>query len=206
MPLRILSNKLLWLLKIIILGLVLYLFWGVFSQFFIPSGKLELVYDFSDDSDFISRLTPWYRLVPAREVNGDWFQEIRGGDIYFTVKDPRIFKEMVVEVTYQNPQDQLLELGVRVNAEGGYLDSSLGENSTETNTDNWVTSSQRYELIKIFRDKKYNYYLSFRTPDLEKDSETVKISKIKVTFEKPKITYQNFPSQFNFIIDKIKSI
>jgi len=116
---------LLWIVKAITIGATLALFGMVFNRYFVPFGKLDVTYDFSEDSEYISHLDPWQRLLPLEESNGDWFQGIKDGLVYFDVKIPRWFKAVTAEITFQSPVSQIFEMGARVNEAGGYLTKPL---------------------------------------------------------------------------------
>lgn len=116
---------LLWLVRITTLGASLLLFIMIFNRYFVPLGKLEVSYDFSEDSEYISHLGPWQRLLPLEESNGDWFQGIKDDLVYFEVQIPRWFQAVSAEITFQNPVVPIFEIGARVSERGDYLTKPL---------------------------------------------------------------------------------
>ncbi|MFA6272556.1 MAG: hypothetical protein WC693_05655 [Patescibacteria group bacterium] len=116
---------LLWGIKIAALGVSVMLFVMVFNKYFVPLGKLEVVYDFSEGSDYISKLEPWQRLLPPEEINGDWSQAMKDDLVYFDVKIPRWFQTVTAEITFQNDAVPILEIGARADSAGNYLSKPL---------------------------------------------------------------------------------
>ncbi|MFA6524971.1 MAG: hypothetical protein WCT33_01720 [Patescibacteria group bacterium] len=116
---------LLWVIKIAALGASVMLFVMVFNRYFVPLGKLEVAYDFTEGSDYISKLEPWQRLLPPEESNGDWSQAMKDDLVYFDVKIPRWFQSVSAEITFQNNAVPILEIGARADLAGNYLSAPL---------------------------------------------------------------------------------
>ncbi|MBU0613465.1 hypothetical protein KKB10_05655 [Patescibacteria group bacterium] len=116
---------LLWTVRGVSIGLSLWLFISIFNHYFIPLGKLEVTYDFSDDSEYISHLEPWQRLLPPEEVNGDWFQAMKDDLVYFDVKIPRWFQAVAAEITFKNSSIPIFELGAKADKAGNYISAPL---------------------------------------------------------------------------------
>ncbi len=112
---------LLWVVRLATLGGAVFCLYLVFNQYFFPSGKLEVAYGFKEDSEYISHLSPWQRLLPPEEINGVWSQAIKDDLVYFDVKNPRWFQSVTVQLTFQNTNQNIFEIGGRVNSQNGYL-------------------------------------------------------------------------------------
>ncbi|MFH1535222.1 MAG: hypothetical protein ABIF80_04545 [Patescibacteria group bacterium] len=116
---------LLWVTRGVTICLTLLLFYWIFNQYFFPSGKLEVVYDFEEDSIYISHLEPWQRLLPPAEENGVWSQRVKDDLVYFNVHNPRWFERITAEIVFNNENQNIIEIGARANSENGYLDRTL---------------------------------------------------------------------------------
>lgn len=116
---------LLWTVRVTTLVASVIIFALVFNRYFVPLGKLEITYDFSEDSEYISHLGPWQRLLPPEESNGDWFQGIKDDLVYFDAQIPRWFQTAIAEITFQNPIVPIVEIGARINQAGDYLTKPL---------------------------------------------------------------------------------
>lgn len=117
--------SLLWLVRGITILLTIVLFYYVFNQYFFPSGKLEVIYDFEEDSIYISHLEPWQRLLPPEEENGVWSQRIKDDLVYFNVNNPRWFERITAEIVFSNEDQNIFEIGARVNSANGYQNKPL---------------------------------------------------------------------------------
>jgi len=145
---------LLWAVKGVTLGLTLLLFLWIFNKYFSPLGKLTVVYDFKDDSEYISHLEPWQRLLPPEELNGDWVQSIKDDLVYFDVKSPRWFQKANVEITFQNQDQPIIEIGARVKGnEKGYFDKSLQNKLIDNLTWSKITEG---EVSLYQKEEKYD--------------------------------------------------
>lgn len=269
-------NILLWLIRITALGASLMLFVMIFNQYFLPAGKLEIEYDFSEDSEFIAHLEPWQRLTPIENVNGDWFQSMTDDLVYFNVKIPRLFQTITAEITFQNDVMPVLEIGSRADSAGNYLsvpiqnkridsvdwpvltsdgvnlyqkinkykdiqsfianppeDELIGEyyydlaKDTEKNQENktvikidnntdidsldyiitkynkptysgWTINSATFDMARLYKDDRGDLRFRISAPGLNESDGAIKISKIKIIYQKPPITVSN-------ILPKIKN-
>lgn len=242
----------------------------VFNQYFLPSGKLELEYDFSEDSEYISHLEPWQRLTPLANENGDWYQSMKDNLVYFNVKVPRLFQTVTAEITFQNNSVPVVEIGARADSAGNYLstpiqnrviddldwyrintdgtslyqreakyasvndfisgfrdDMTVGEyyydlkkviehgqdreNIVSFGSDSdidavdyiitkynepfvkgeWLVNSASFDIGRLLKDKSNNLRFRISAPGLNASNAAIKISKIKIIYQKPPITVSN---------------
>lgn len=93
---------------------------------FLPSKNLAFTYNFQEDSDLVSPLTPWYRLSPIEEIDGKRVQRMNEDLVYFDVQIPKWFyrwlNTVTITVTFRNPDHPFFHLGGRVS---GFLDRPL---------------------------------------------------------------------------------
>jgi hypothetical protein len=82
---------------------------------FVPSGRLEFVYDFSKDSPVITNLFPANRLSEVNKITSQksYWQSIKEEPVYFEVRLPQKFDRATIEVIYQNQNQPLIQLGLR---------------------------------------------------------------------------------------------
>ena len=128
MTYRKILNLLLWVVRGTMAFLVMVLFIWLLNKYFVPFGKLELAYDFSEESDYITDLGPWQRIRGVQEKNGVWFETIKDDLVYFNVKIPRWFDAVTAEITFANPDHPLFILGVRLKGEEEFYQEELLEN------------------------------------------------------------------------------
>lgn len=90
------------------------LFLFIVSQNFVLNGRLDVSYDFEHESPFISLLKPRGRVDQSlhKDKEGDYYQTLLSDPVYFDVEFPRHFKTGTVQLTYKNPEQPLLELGL----------------------------------------------------------------------------------------------
>ncbi|MFA6391460.1 MAG: hypothetical protein WCW66_01720 [Patescibacteria group bacterium] len=124
------SNKnlfviLLWIVKGVTVVLTFLLFYTIFIHFFTASGKFEVAYSFGEDSEYISHLEPWQRLLPPEENGGVWSQKIKDDSVYFNANGPLWYEDVTVEIVYKNENQIDLNIGANINDADGYRDQSL---------------------------------------------------------------------------------
>jgi len=119
---RYFFNQLYRLSRIIIVALPIIGFIYLVYLDFVPSGHLEFIYDFSKDSPAITNLFPANRMTAVNRLAGSssYWQAIQEDPVYFEVRLPQKFSSATVEVTYQNKNQPLLQLGLRAQGEGDW--------------------------------------------------------------------------------------
>ncbi len=77
-----------------------------------PNGLLEARYSFDKISPFITSLLPGDRALPiAKDENGKNYQGVIGDPVYFRLKPSRTFDQATVQITFQNSNQPILEIG-----------------------------------------------------------------------------------------------
>lgn len=101
--------------RFILILIPIILFGWLFDRYFVPSGKLEVVYDFKKDSPFISSFHPEARVedIEKNISRNFYYQRIKEEPVYFEVKTPRYFQKATVTLEYQNPEQPIFELGIQ---------------------------------------------------------------------------------------------
>lgn len=104
---------------LITIGVITSLFYIIIFAYLVNKnvvfdGYLNIEYDFKTESPFISLLKPRGRIDQKiyTNDNSDYYQKLLVDPVYFDVKLPRSFKKALVEITYKNLHEPLLELGL----------------------------------------------------------------------------------------------
>ncbi|HAH04090.1 MAG: hypothetical protein UV78_C0011G0010 [Parcubacteria group bacterium GW2011_GWA2_43_17] len=81
----------------------------------VTDGQVEFVYDFRQDSPAITNLFPANRLSSVyRDTANDFFwQEVNAEPVYFETRLPQTFDRATVEITYQNKNLPLVQVGLQ---------------------------------------------------------------------------------------------
>ncbi|MBU1037214.1 hypothetical protein KKF32_04255 [Patescibacteria group bacterium] len=103
---------------IIIIAPVLLLFWLV-QKDLVKNGRLEFIYDFSEDSPTITNLFPANRLSQINKIvkTNSYWQQLEKEPVYFETRLPQTFATAIVEVTYKNDTQPLIQLGLETMGE-----------------------------------------------------------------------------------------
>jgi hypothetical protein len=140
----------------VIIGLFLFIFYGYFAI----SGHLSITYNVCDKPTLISLLTPSGRVLDAEknQKTGDCYQRLTGEPIYFSASVPRSFNEAEVTLTYKNPEQNIIELGLEKTIaenyelqpmENKFIDDSLWDKLT---SDNYILlqKNNNYKSVEDF--------------------------------------------------------
>ncbi|MDA2921935.1 hypothetical protein MYX07_01575 [Patescibacteria group bacterium AH-259-L07] len=98
--------------RILLVVIFLAFFTWLVYQNTVVGGRLFVVKDFCNKSDFISNLYPENRVGGVEKELGDCFQRIFVEPAYFKVKVPRTFSKAGVTVVYKNPDQLVFQLGL----------------------------------------------------------------------------------------------
>lgn len=145
-------EKLLKVLKVLIILAPFVLFAWLLNRHFVPGGEFRLVQDFHKESS-ISLLKPDYAVSKIKKENNIYNQKILGDKVYFETKVPRRFREAEVTIEYQNPDQNLLEMRV-------LMDKKLKEYQTETLEYQTIDNSDWHRIEKdnlVFLQKEKNF-------------------------------------------------
>lgn len=182
------------ILIFVALGIIFWLFYRDFA----PNGKLEAVNNFKNKSPLLSGLYPAERMRGI-ENNGLYSQTIMVEPVYFDLTIPRFFKTAKIAVRYQNPSQNLFQIGVK-NAESDWdflfqtlEDKEKGIAPKEFN--GFKIAEAKFELHPWFiKNRKINFMLS--SPLLYYKGEEIKIYEIKIILEREPWTISNFLPRF----------
>ena len=160
-------EKLLKILRILIVAAPFVLFIWLVNQYFVPKGELYLIQNFHKKS-FISDLEPENRLSKIKREGKTYFRTIRKEPVYFKAKVPRRFHEAEITVEYQNPNHPLFELGVLQERKKWTFVKQTIENQLLDHLDWFRLEKNSLKLWQ--KEKKYNTLDEFlkNIPDQEK--------------------------------------
>lgn len=87
-----------------------FLFFSLFSRYFVFSGQLHIVYDMNKKSPYIS-------LVPEDRISGTIreglviYKLVKAEPLYIDIRTPRSFKTARITIFYSNEAQDIIELG-----------------------------------------------------------------------------------------------
>ncbi len=107
-------HNLKWLRAALIIAGVLSCVWIVYL-YFGGNGTLTLTYQFNGTGQWISNFQPHGRALDLEQnqENGETYQRLVGEPTYFTVTLPSAYDSVEVALEYQNPNQTLIELGLK---------------------------------------------------------------------------------------------
>lgn len=120
------------------------------NRYFVPFGKLRVSYDFSSKpKKILSELSPLGRVTEREKSleTGETFQRMKGEPVYFEANVPRSFDTVQATVTYKNPGQNILELGVQ-KGEGYIFDLRSLENQLIDKSDWQKLEEDGYTLLQ----------------------------------------------------------
>lgn len=104
------NKKLLTIYRIILIILALVFLGWLIDKNMVKEGELKITKDFCSDSLFISDLYPEERVGQV-EKNNCW-QRIFVEPAYFKVNVPRTFERIQLKITYFNPDQDIVQIGL----------------------------------------------------------------------------------------------
>jgi len=103
------------------------------------------------------------------------------------------------ESQYFNPFPDNI-IGIKNNSDINLLDYLIAEYSSPKKENGWLVKSNTFDLNRLYKDKNNNVRFRLSAPGLNETGGIINITNIKVTYQKPPVTLQNFPSKvINFI-------
>ncbi len=113
-------NSLYYISRVIIIISPFIILGALVKKDLVLSGSLSFSYDFSGDAPAITNLFPANRLSDVKRLKDapEFWQEIKQEPVYFTVRLPQSFDTAEVEITYQNQNQPLVQLGLETLGEG----------------------------------------------------------------------------------------
>lgn len=181
---------------------IIVIFW-LFYKDFVPMGKLEIKNDFRKKSVLISDLYPKNRIKKIEQEADDYQQVMRIDPIYFDVAIPRFFKTASVIIKYQNPSQNLFQIGLKdVKSDWNFSFKTLEDkenNIAPYEAEGWKIAQADFELGPWFINNNKLYFI-LSSPMLYDREEEIKISEIKIIFKKEPWTNSNFlPRLINYL-------
>jgi len=139
--------------------------------YFGGNGTLQLSYNFNDTKGSVSAFSPHGRALDIERNldNGETYQRLVGEPVYFTVDLPGAFDHVTVTLRYQNPNQTVVELGVKKTKDVDLFDYIIQplENKLVDNSD-W-SRLENDELILLQKEPVYSSIDDFiKNPPLDK--------------------------------------
>lgn len=154
-------------------------------QYFIPSGKLEVSYDFCREAPFISRFSPDGRVLPIEKNGAVCQQKMVIDPVYFDVRLPQSFQKAEVSLVYKKYFWQPLKLGVKTASQDWSW--SIKEVMSYDWQDGWYSGTVSFDLAgTVMENHRLRFIVS--SPDLSKKDQEVVFREIKIRFTKEPLT------------------
>ena len=196
-------KAILYIYRIILIVAVILLFGWLIYKNLIVTGQITMAKDFCQESPFISNLYPENRAGGVEIENGSCFQRFFIEPIYFKVKVTRTFAKAKVKIIYQNPGQEIVQLGLmqrRINPlDWRFHLEFLGDKKTL----DWQEGVAEFSVrLDYMNDHALEFMLS--SPNLTENRNEIKISRIEVELSRPPVNWTNlFPEIKNYLIRKI---
>ena len=182
---------------IVIICAVILIYIGL--QFFVLDKQMIINYDFSKNSDRISRLMPWYRLMPIDRKVEDPYQAVKDSLVYFNAELPPNFDECEVVVKYKG------NTAMRIGAEKSRDKYEFVE--TELDLQNgWYSAKANFNLREVFLS---NYFIennklkfALSAPGIS-DRNMMEVTDIKVDLKKSDLEKRDWQNMYARIKNKL---
>ena len=167
-----------------------------------PSDEFKTRYDFTDDSPFIKRLWPPFRLSELMIVNADGQQIILGDPVHLDVLPPRLFQTAVLTVFFKNPANNDWRAGLLHQSEPWQVELKPFELSAmELRLGDWQKGEATFDLTKLPNQERLKFLLS--APGIEDQENGITVTAVEVTLLKEPITWDNaFTKTVDYFIAK----
>lgn len=184
-------KKLFIVCKLIILGLVLFLFAWFFYIYFFSEQKVTWQYDFSGEPDHIFKLGPWNRVSSILQDDLGYYQELKDKIAYFDADVPRFSKKISLDILLSsqgNGKLPVIELGAEM-FEDKFVRKKASISTVRARSRNplYTVSDDFHRaelLVKNIQTRFMINVINFT------EIKPVKIYQIKITHEKPKIGWK----------------
>lgn len=165
---------------------------------FVVSGVLDVTYDFSRPSPFITRLTSEDKVAPI--VYGkDATQEMMKDPVGFTVQLPRQFHSMIVEVIYRTERQQRLRVGMQ--RQRGVWSPIIRDVVRVREEGGWTVGRAEFTRLKRFDFSDNKYQLILNAPDMSEHSDPIIFTNIRIIAERDPWTLGSFPQRvWNYFV------
>jgi hypothetical protein len=171
-----------WSIALILIAVSFFGF--ILYRYFAVNGELNLTYDFSKEPTLISEITPLGRVTNRLNdvSSGDTYQIMSGEPTYFTITAPRSFDSAEVSITYSNPSQKIVELGLRKSAD-------------------WIFELKPLEN-KFIDDSSWSRLTKDSLILLQKQEDYASVDDFTANLPKDKnVAFYNYTPRYNFALD-----
>jgi len=174
------------LIPILILGILIY-------KDFNPTGYLEVSYDFCQSTPFISKLSPYGRVLNIQKDRGECTQLMVIDPVYFDVRLPQRFDQAKLKIWYQKSVDTPLKIGVAQDTRTWQW--QLRDIVYRRSINGWQLGSAAYDLSAVALDKN-NLRFMISSPQLDKHHQSIVFKRIEIEFFTTPLSQRNFWPRF----------
>lgn len=141
--------------KYFLIALTISLFLFIFYHYFSINGRFNINSNFCKKSSLLTEITPTGRALEVEKntKTGECYQRLTGEPVYFTATAPRSFNTAAVTLSYKNPSQNIVELGIQ-KGDGIAYDLKPFENRFIDNC-SWDKIIDN-NVILFQKEKKYN--------------------------------------------------
>lgn len=147
-----------------------------------PTGTLQIEYDFSGATPYISELSPDGRVLDIEQTEtGEYFQPMVIEPVYFDVRLPQTFEKTRAEILYQKLEETPLKLGFRTS--GDDWSWHIEDIVPVERVGDLTRGVAEFDTSGAYLDER-NLRFIISSPGLGDSGESVRIHKINLEFEK----------------------
>ncbi len=160
---------------------------------FNPSGYLKISYDFCRPTPFISKLSPYGRVLDIQHNRGECSQQMVIDPVYFDVRLPQRFERAVLKIWYRKDPQQALKIGPAVNLQQWQW--QLKTINYQFSDNAWLVGVASYDLSSVQLDR-HNLRFLISSPGLDRQQQRIVFKRLEIEFFNPPLNRQNFWQRF----------
>lgn len=199
--------------RLTLIVLVLFFLTWLLRKNIVMQGNLFLNKDFCYSSRFISKLYPENRVGAIEGIDSNnCFQRIFIEPVYFKVKIPRTFDKAKVRVTYANPDNAALKLGLMkkrkypLDWRFSLKDLHLIQENNDSGGNVWLTTEADF-VAGTEHLNEHALEFIFSAPGLTSNRQEIKVKRIEIELTRPASNWSSFFRDLkNYFINKTKNV
>ncbi len=177
--------------RTIMIAIPIIVFGWLFAKDFVLSGRLEVAYDFSEQSPFITGLWPPQRLEAiADDARWGKVQTMMVEPVTFRVTLPRKFQDLTLEVVYRKDAAQRFRIGARAHPTQWAWTMKQLEMTTDLG-DGWTRGSVRFDNLPQYTGAGRTPEFILDAPDMYTNNQTMTFAEIRVLADRDPVTIGN---------------
>lgn len=177
--------------RTIMIAIPIIVFVWLFAKDFVLSGRLDVVYDFSKQSPFITGLWPPQRLDSiADDPRWGKVQTMMVEPVTFRVMLPRKFRDLTVEVVYRKDAAQRFRIGARAHPDRWAWTMRQVE-VVRDEGDGWIRGAAHFIELPQYAGGGRTPEFILDAPDMHANNRTMTFAEIRVIADRDPVTVAN---------------